>query len=119
MSPEETYGLQDDRSDSADNYGRGEYLDSSDYAIRPATVLGDDHGVPETEGDYGCPGSKHSESSGTFAPEMRRDTPIRSLPTRATPAYVMAPGYATVIPVRKVNTASVNPLFVPKQPHSI
>ena len=119
ISLEETYGLPDDRSDSADNYGRGEYLDSSDYAIRPATVLGDDHGVPETEGDYGCPGSKHSESSGTFAPEMRRDTPIRSLPTRATPAYVMAPGYATVIPVRKVNTASVNPLFVPKQPHSI
>ena len=55
---EETYGLPDDGSDSEDDYGRGEYLDSSAYGIFPAAIHGDDHGLAETEGDYGLPFSE-------------------------------------------------------------
>ena len=56
MNPEETYGLRDEGSDSDDDYGRGEYLDSSDYASRPAAVRG--NGLPETERDYGLSDSE-------------------------------------------------------------
>ena len=44
-----------------------------------------------------APGSKHGESSGTFTPEMRRETGL-GYRSRASPAYVKAPGYVKVAP---------------------
>ena len=61
-----------------------------------------------------APGSKHSESPGTFTPGMLGETGLGNC-SRASPVYVKAPGYVKVAPApgTALNfiATSVNPLY--------